>query len=203
MVESKDEGNGMFKKLVPLFLVLLLVGGILYLVRTRGDEPTNEPTTEAVQQAQEVMAKVSLPGGVELSVPEGAFNFRLAQFLADANDKALPRTFVFDHLNFESASPKITPESEQTLKDLTAILRAYPAVKVRLEGNTDSVGAKEANKMLSQNRADAIRATLVANGVDAKRLETTGWGEEKPISPNDTEEGRAKNRRLEMTVLSK
>ena len=106
-------------------------------------------------------------------------------------------------MNFESASTKITPESEQTLKDLTAILKAYPAVNVRLEGHTDSVGAKEANKMLSQNRANAIRATLVANGVDAKRLETTGWGEEKPIASNDTEEGRAKNRRLEMAVLSK
>ncbi len=188
----------MLKKLVPLFLALLLVGGSLYLVRSCGNEPMNE----AVQQAKEAMAKVSLPGGVELSVPEGAFNFKLAQFLADGNDKTLPRTFVFDHLNFESASTKVTPESEQTLKDLTAILKAYPAVNVRLDGHTDSVGAQEANKMLSQNRADAIRATLVANGVDAKRLETAGWGEEKPVASNETEESRAKNRRLEMTVLS-
>ena len=57
--------------------------------------------------------------------------------------------------------------------------------------------------MLSQNRANAIRSDLVADGIDTKRMETTGWGEEKPIAPNDTEEGRAKNRRLEMTVLSK
>ena len=199
MVGKDDEGNGLVRRLVPLFLALLLVGGILYLVRSCG----NEPAQQVVEQAKEAMAKVSLPGGVDLSVPEGSFNFKLAQFLADAKDKALPLTFVFDHLNFESASTKITPESEQTLKDLTAILKAYPAVNVRLEGHTDSAGAHEANKMLSQNRADAIRATLVANGVDAKRLETTGWGEEKPIASNDTEEGRAKNRRLEMTVLSK
>jgi len=196
MVESSEEGNGMAKKLVPLFLAALLVGGILYLVRCCGEEP-------ASPQAQEIMAKISLPGGVELSVPEGAFNFKLAQFLADVKDTALPRTFVFDHLNFESASTKITPQSEQTLKDLTAILKAYSAVNVRLEGHTDSVGAKEANRMLSQNRADAIRATLVASGVDAKRMETAGWGEERPIASNDTDEGRAKNRRLEMTVLTK
>ena len=199
MVGNDDEGNAMLKKLAPLFLALLLVGGILYLVRSCGNEPMNE----AVQQAKEAMAKVSLPGGVELSVPEGAFNFKLAQFLADANDKTLPRTFVFDHLNFESAGTKVTPESEQTLKDLTAILKAYPAVNVRLEGHTDSTGAKEANKMLSQNRADAIRSDLVAGGVDTRRMETTAWGEEKPIASDDTEEGRAKNRRLEMTVLSK
>ena len=187
------------KKLVPLFLALLLVGGILYLVQSCGKEPVQQ----VIQQAKEAMAKVSLPGGVDLSVPEGSFNFKLAQFLADANEKALPRTFVFDHLNFESASTKITPESEQTLKDLAAILKAYPAVNVRLEGHTDSAGAKEANKMLSQNRADAIRSDLVAGGIDTKRMETTAWGEEKPIASNDTEEGRAKNRRLEMTVLSK
>ncbi len=197
MVESNEEGNGLTKKLVPLFLALLLVGGILYLVSSCGE------ATEAVPRLQEVMAKIVLPGGIELSVPEGAFNFKLAQFLADSNDHTLPRTFVFDHLNFASASTQITPESEQTLKDLTTILKAYPAVNVRLEGHTDSVGAKEANKMLSQNRADAIRAALVASGVDAKRTETVGWGEEKPIASNDTDEGRAKNRRLEMTVLSK
>ena len=153
------------KKLVPLFLALLLVGGILYLVQSFGKEPVQQ----VIQQAKEAMATVSLPGGVDLSVPEGSFNFKLAQFLADANEKALPRTFVFDHLNFESASTKITPESKQTLKDLTAILKAYPAVNVRLEGHTDSAGAKEANKMLSQNRADAIRSDLVADGIDTRR----------------------------------
>ena len=199
MVESNEKGSGTGKKLVPLFLALLLVGGILYLMRSCGDEPARE----AVHQAQEAMAELTLPGGVELSVPDGAFNFKLAQFLADGNDKTLPRRFVFDHLNFESASTKITPESEQTLKDLTTILKAYPAVNVGLEGHTDSAGAKEANKMLSLNRADAIRATLVASGVDTKRMETAGWGEERPTASNDTDEGRAKNRRLEMTVLSK
>lgn len=198
MAEEVDEGSVLLKKLVPLFLVVMLVGGILYLVRSCG----NEPAMEAVQTVEK-MAKISLPGGVELSVPEGAFNFKLAQFLADGNDKSLPRTFVFDHLNFESASTKITSQSEQTVKDLTAILKAYTAVNVRLEGHTDSVGAKEANKMLSQNRADAIRSTLVANGVDANRMETAGWGEQKPIASNETEAGRAQNRRLEMTVLSK
>jgi outer membrane protein OmpA-like peptidoglycan-associated protein len=199
MIGSNDEGNGTLKKIVPLFLALLLVSGILYLAQSCGEDPARG-TAHPVQEA---MAKITLPGGVEVSVPEGAFSFKLAQFLADGNDKTLPRTFVFDHLNFESASTKITPESEQTLKDLTAILKAYPAVNVRLEGHTDSAGAKEANKMLSQNRADAIRVTLVASGVDTKRMETAGWGEEKPIASNDTEEGRAQNRRLEMTVLSK
>jgi outer membrane protein OmpA-like peptidoglycan-associated protein len=93
-----------------------------------------------------MMTTISLPGSVNLFVPEGSFNFKLAQFLADTQDTAVPRTFVYDHLNFESGSTQITPESQQTMKDLTAILKAYPAVNVRLEGHTDNVGAKDANK---------------------------------------------------------
>ena len=91
-------------KFVPLLLATLLVGGILHLVHTCGTEPVN------ANMAGEAMATVYLPGGVELSVPEGSFNFALAQFLGHAGDKFAPRTFVFDHLNFASARTQITPE---------------------------------------------------------------------------------------------
>ncbi len=182
----------MLKTIVPLSLALLLVGGILYLVESCGSE-----------SAHESMVTLSLPGSVDLSVPVGSFNFRLAQFLADGEDKTLPRTFVFDHLNFASASTEVTPESQQTLKDLNAILKAYPAANVRLEGHTDNVGDQQANKLLSRQRAEAIRGHLAANGIDAKRMDTAGWGEEKPVASNDTAEGRAQNRRLEMTIVNR
>jgi outer membrane protein OmpA-like peptidoglycan-associated protein len=188
----------MLNRTVPLLLALLLAGGALYLVRFSGD-----PGREAVSQAKEAMATLTLPGGVGLSVPEGSFNFKLAQSLAGANDKAASRTLVCDHLNFEPASTKITPESGQTVKNLAVILNAYPAVNIRLEGYTDNEGAKEANQKLSQGRAEAIRDSLVAYGVASKRIETAGWGEQKPIASNDTAEGRAQNRRLEITGLRK
>jgi outer membrane protein OmpA-like peptidoglycan-associated protein len=188
----------MLKRSVPLLLALLLLGGILYLVRFSVD-----PSREAVSQSKEAMATLTLPGGVDLLVPEGSFNFKLAQFLADANDKAASRTLLCDHLNFEPASAKITPESGQTVKNLAVILKAYPAVNIRLDGYTDNEGAQEANKKLSQGRVEAIRDSLVAYGIDSKRIETAGWGEEKPIASNGTAEGRAQNRRLEITVLRK
>ena len=179
-------------KFVPLLLATLLVGGILYLVHTCGAEPPHE-----------AMATISLPGGTEISVPQGSFNFNLAQFLSNPGDPFAPRTFVFDHLNFESGSTQITTESEQTLRDLTAILNAYPAYRVRLEGHTDNVGDRQSNKVLSEKRAETIRAYLQTHAILNDRMETAGWGEERPIAPNDTPEGRAQNRRLEMTVLSK
>ena len=82
----------------------------------------------------------------------------------------------------------------QTLRAHPTLIRAFGMVKQ---------AAAEANKKLSQGQAEVVRSNLVANGLDAKRMQTAGWGEEKPIASNDTVEGRARNRRLEMVVLSK
>jgi len=118
-------------------------------------------------------------------------------------DTTVPRTFIFDNLNFEFGTTKLTPESEQTVKDLVAILKAYPSTEARLEGHTDSVGDAEANKKLSQERADSVKSTMEAGGIDGARLSTMGYGQEKPTTSNDTEEGRAQNRRLELVVTKK
>jgi outer membrane protein OmpA-like peptidoglycan-associated protein len=146
---------------------------------------------------------VALPGGATLSLAAGSFNYRLAKFLADTTDAAVPRTFVFDNLNFEFGTTKLTPESEQTVKNLVAILKAYPSTEARLEGHTDSVGDADANKKLSQDRADAVREIMTGNEIAASRLSTTGYGQEKPVASNDTDEGRAQNRRLELVVVKK
>lgn len=73
---------------------------------------------------------------------------------------------------------------------------------VQLAGHTDNTGDPEANKKLSVDRAAAVKDLLVAGGIDASRIDTAGWGQEKPIASNETEEGRAKNRRTEL-VLTK
>ncbi len=112
----------------------------------------------------------------------------------------MPKRFVFDHLNFESASTALTPESRPTVDSVAAILKAYPAVAVALEGHTDASGDAEANKKLSLDRAAAVKDLLVAGGVADSRITTSGFGMEKPIAPNDTEDGRARNRRLELVV---
>jgi outer membrane protein OmpA-like peptidoglycan-associated protein len=127
----------------------------------------------------------------------------LAKFLSDTADTTVPRTFIFDNLNFEFATTKLTPESEQTVKELVAILKAYPSTEARLEGHTDNVGDAEANKKLSQDRADSVKSVMEASGIDAARVSATGYGQEKPRASNDTEEGRAQNRRLELVVVKK
>jgi len=153
--------------------------------------------------ARQPVANMALPSGTTLSLPENSLNYKLAQYLANPADTTVPKTFVFERLNFESATTKLTPESVQTVNDLAAILKAYPSAAVQLEGHTDNTGDAAANKKLSQDRADAVKELLVKGGIDASRVSTAGYGQEKPIASNATEDGKSQNRRLELVVAKK
>ena len=153
------------------------------------------------QQAAGALTTITLPGGHHLNVPQGSMNYNLANFLGGA--EPAPKTFVFDHLNFESTSTNFTPESMSMVDNLASVLKAYPNSRVQLAGYTDNTGDPQANRQLSQNRADAVKAILVNQGVGGARILTVGMGQDHPIASNDTEAGRASNRRLELTVTGK
>ncbi len=102
------------------------------------------------------------------------------------------------YVQFKTNEATILPESYQILDDVVALLQRYPAGKLRLEGHTDNVGTPAHNLTLSQARADAIRAYFIAHSVQAERLTAQGFGLAQPKKDNATEEGRAKNRRVEM-----
>jgi outer membrane protein OmpA-like peptidoglycan-associated protein len=146
------------------------------------------------------MASVTLPCGTVLMVHPGSFTQNLATFLLKGSDSELPKQIVFDHLNFDTASAQLNEDSTPTVRDLTAIMKCYPNLQIQLEGYTDSVGDPATNKTLSLNRATTVKNMLVAGGIDDSRISVDGWGEEKPIASNDTEEGRSRNRRTELVV---
>ena len=101
------------------------------------------------------------------------------------------------HFDFDKAD--IKPESKPQIDEIGKVLSANPALKLRVTGYTDSMGSAEHNQGLSQRRADAIIAALVANyAIAADRLTASGLGATAPVASNDTEEGRAKNRRVEL-----
>lgn len=185
----------------PLLLIPLVLVGLLWLLRNIGGR-AREAGRQVVTTTEGALSRVPLPGGTNISVPTGSLNYNLARFLADGNQSA-PQTFVFDHLNFETASTQLTPDSQGTVTSLSQILKAYPNAQVQLSGHTDNTGAPDANQRLSLDRANAIKAMLVSSGVAGDRITTAGYGQDRPIAPNDTEEGRAKNRRTELTVTQK
>jgi OmpA-OmpF porin, OOP family len=103
---------------------------------------------------------------------------------------------------FDSGSDKIKGESYKTLADIGGLLSDDPALRLSIEGHTDSDGADDANLKLSQNRAASVKTYLIDNyKVDAARLETKGFGESKPIDVNTSAEGKANNRRVELVKL--
>lgn len=116
---------------------------------------------------------------------------------------ATPQRFVLEDLRFSTDSANIDTSTRQVLDDVAVVLVAHPSARIRLEGHTDTTGAPEANRVLSQQRADATKQYFVAHGVDAGRIETAGFGADRPTGSNDTAAGRAQNRRTELVVISR
>lgn len=100
---------------------------------------------------------------------------------------------------FDTGSDRIRPESTPTLKEIGAMLKDHPELKLTIEGHTDNVGSAASNQALSEKRAAAVRQFLIDSyQVDAARLEAKGLGQSKPAVSNDTPEGRQNNRRVEL-----
>jgi outer membrane protein OmpA-like peptidoglycan-associated protein len=105
-------------------------------------------------------------------------------------------------ITFATGKADISAESGKTLEQIAALLKAKPDWKLRVEGHTDNVGQAKANLELSKKRAEAVKAWLTGKlSVAAARLTTEGFGDKKPIAPNTTDDGRAKNRRVELQKL--
>jgi OmpA-OmpF porin, OOP family len=186
---------------LPLAIAALVGLGLLFFLRGRTPN-VGDTATQGITAAKNAVESINLPGGTILSVAPGSINYELAHFLGDSSAQA-PKTFIFDNLNFETAGTQLTPDSAPTVNNLASILKAYPNVQVLLVGYTDNTGALEANQTLSLNRANAVKGILTNQGVEASRISTQGLGQEHPVASNDTEDGRARNRRTELTVNNK
>ncbi|MCB9169926.1 MAG: protein translocase subunit SecD [Flavobacteriales bacterium] len=112
--------------------------------------------------------------------------------------------FDFDRVTFQSGSARLDEAaSGDQLDNLGSILSAYPKVRLKIGGYTDSTGNEQANQKLAQARAESVVAALIDRGVDSTRLEAEGYGSQHPVATNATPEGRAKNRRMALRVLDK
>jgi outer membrane protein OmpA-like peptidoglycan-associated protein len=102
------------------------------------------------------------------------------------------------YINFDTGNATIKPESGPIIDEIAALLKQNPSLKLAIEGHTDTVGNAQSNKTLSERRAKAVMDAIVKQGIDTRRLSSAGFGPDKPIADNKTEEGRAKNRRVEL-----
>lgn len=102
------------------------------------------------------------------------------------------------YINFDTGKSTIKPDSQKIINQVVEMIKNSPALKLSIEGHTDNVGNPKSNKTLSEDRAKAVVAAIVKQGIDAKRLSSAGFGQDKPVADNKTEDGKAKNRRVEL-----
>jgi OmpA-OmpF porin, OOP family len=103
---------------------------------------------------------------------------------------------------FATGKADLSPNANKSVAKLAEFLKKYPKRNVLIEGHTDSVGSDDFNLALSQQRADSVKARLVADAVDAARITTVGYGEKYPVSSNETKSGKAQNRRVDLIILN-
>jgi outer membrane protein OmpA-like peptidoglycan-associated protein len=149
------------------------------------------------QHARDVWVKITpLNGGaytVEVAdLGAAAEQDKLAQALADAGHVALYGIY------FDTDKATLRPDSEATLIQIQKLLTSHPAMKLEIQGHTDNTGTRAHNQALSEERAAAVKAWLVVHGIDAARLTTRGYADTKPVADNNTPQGRALNRRVEL-----
>jgi outer membrane protein OmpA-like peptidoglycan-associated protein len=102
------------------------------------------------------------------------------------------------YINFDTGKSSVKSESLPIIEQITSLLKSNTALTVSIEGHTDNVGNAKNNKTLSEERAKSVMSLIIKNGIPSTRMSASGWGQEKPIADNATDEGRAKNRRVEL-----
>jgi outer membrane protein OmpA-like peptidoglycan-associated protein len=206
---------------------LTLLKGIIF------DDKTNKPISATIEiidnTKNEVIASFksnSVTGKYLVSMPAGknyGISVRKEDYLFHSENFDLPKTaeynevtkdiklkniavgnsIVLKNIFFDFNKSTLRNESENEIQQLTKLLTDVPTMKIEISGHTDNRGSDEYNKNLSNQRAKAVYNRLIEKGIDASRLTFIGYGEEKPIATNDTEDGRQLNRRTEFKVLAK
>lgn len=208
--EAASSGMGWLRWLLPL---LLLAAILFYVIFRSGCGATAEKaastvatstknvvkeTTEVVTNTLGTVNDAALKTLDNIKFAAGSAGSQMMDFIK-GGAKGDGR-FRFNNLNFASGSAVIDGESGLEVDNLSNILKAYTDVNVMIEGFTDSRGNPDSNLNLSQQRADAVRSRLIAAGIAEGRISTKGFGAANPIGDNETAEGRAENRRIEVVI---
>ena len=195
------EGN---QWLWPLLLLFALGLGITWYIKY-GSIPEEATRSETPPPpAAEAPVTVAPPAVATLNFPAGTREADMLAFVRD--EKAVPDKktwFDFPEIMFDVNKATLRPESETKLNAVLAILKEYPAVKLRIGGYTDSDGHDAVNLKLSGERANACKLWFIGKGIRPERLEAEGYGEQHPVAPNDSPENKAKNRRISFSVREK
>lgn len=186
---------------------LLLALGLLALLFAlsrcnRDDRETvapvgNDTAAAATPEAGQVVATAPNAGtATALAGTSG-----LGTYLAGS--EPAPRSFVFEKLNFDSGKSEVRAADAAEVTQVAATLKQYPTAKIRIAGYADARGSDAVNLKLGRQRAEAVKAALTGQGIEAGRIEAASGGESDPVDSNATAGGRFENRRTELAVTAR
>jgi len=157
-------------------------------------------TAKVVKNGKEIWVKLDVYNdGRNFTLNVLEVEAMVQEVTADAMYNALTKDgFMALYINFDTGKSAIKPESMPIVEQIAALMKAHTDLKLSIEGHTDNVGTAASNKTLSEQRAKAVLDAVVKQGIAANRMTAVGWGQDKPVADNRTEEGKAKNRRVEI-----
>jgi OmpA-OmpF porin, OOP family len=219
---QKVDGAKKSRAWVPLAVVLGAVAlGAIFFARRSTTPKTEEPTAQAPRVEAPTMGTPrtepqpaapaapgagAVPGG---QVPVGQTTVTGAEVPKEKSGldvhfegKDVPDRVTLSDVTFDFGTTNVNT-GEDTIDHLANLMKQHPSTRVRLEGHTDNVGNPAVNNSLSQKRATAVQKMLVDKGVDSGRIQAVGRGAAEPISPNTTDEGRQKNRRIDAVIVGR
>ncbi len=138
---------------------------------------------------------------LDIEISNRAKEFSTSFEKALSTEDEAERVIRLDYVYFNTGSAELKELSKYQLSDVAKAMKDNESIEFELSGHTDNVGDPASNMTLSQQRADAVRDYLIGQGIDGDRLRARGYGENRPVVENDTEENRAKNRRTELEIL--
>jgi OmpA-OmpF porin, OOP family len=199
--ETVVKKTSVWRWIIPIAIGLLLLWGLTRAGR-RSPDPIRD-IRNASSATADVVSRV-LPGGVNLKYLRTGIEGQLLAFIENPSQVTTKEAwFNFDRLLFQTNSAFLKPESQDQLRNISEILKAYPRVHVRVGGYTDNSGDPGTNLQLSQDRANSVMHALIGLGVSPSRITAEGYGQDHPVASNLTEEGRAQNRRVALRVTAK
>lgn len=181
-------------------------------IEWKGDQiivnaPDKNTAQKLVDQIKSYVPELKVSAAEPLNVEQSVSNSiteskqALALLGEDATPQAIARALNIQIINFPTASRDIPPRNKEILDAAATLIKNVPNVKLIAEGYTDSSGNADANKKLSQRRAQSVVDYLVSQGVKREKLQAVGYGAENPIADNVTDQGKFRNRRIEFKVI--
>ncbi|MGA2587590.1 MAG: OmpA family protein [Candidatus Aminicenantales bacterium] len=164
------------------------------------NDDSNNLSAKLVKNGKEIWVKLDVYNdGRNFTLNVVEVEAMVQEVTADAMYNALAKDgFIALYINFDTGKAAIKPESQPIVEQIAALMKSHLDLKLSIEGHTDNVGTPASNKTLSEQRAKAVLDAVVKLDVAANRMTALGWGQDKPIADNRSEDGRAKNRRVEI-----